>query len=126
MPVLLLPDKIDDPLSPTSFFYELYKKLWRREHCDEDTVRREIYKGEKGDDERTSGTGPDPMDTDDTVIFRPQFLDLSSVPNALTLRFTSTVLVRQEYKEAMRNLEMDTNNVVLSGQSGIGAYLRLS
>ena len=52
------------------FFHNLYWELWRREHCDEDTVRRKIYRemeGEFPDYERTSGS----TDIDDSVPNAP-------------------------------------------------------
>ena len=133
MPVQLLQDQNTAHSDLLSFFLKLYQELWRREHCDEDTARRQIYKQEEGefpDYERSS----DSMDIGDGVPNIPlcrKFLDLSQIPGALSLQFSSlqfhsTMLVRQEYEKAMRYFEQDGGNVVLSGQPGIGACLRLS
>ena len=127
MPVRLLSDQPNDHFGPRLFFYELYQKLWRRERCDEDAVRREIYKEVEGKfpgDERTSASDSDSVNIDDRVpidTFHPKILDISSLPNKPTLRTATTVLVRQEYEEAMSNLGQNDRNVVLSGQPGIGA-----
>ena len=126
MPVQLLQDQNTARSGVRFFFLKLYQELWQREHCDEDTVRRKIYKEEAGefpDYERIS----DSIDIDGVpdASFCRKFLDLSQIPGASSLHFGSRILVREEYVKAMIDFERDDRKVVLSGQPGIGACLGL-